>query len=154
MTGRFARSNKGERAYIPNSLTKGTRVSTIGALGSHGILTAMCFEGTLTVHVFEFFVRQFLFPLLQPGKVGVMDNASTHKDLEIIELIESTGVQILFLPPYSPELNPIELIWAKVKNSLKKATITSLEKLYEAIAQALETITSTDAQNCFEHCLK
>jgi len=82
-----------------------------------------------------------------------MDNARVHYDEDAIAMIEATGARIMFLPAYSPELNPIEHIWSKVKNFIKKTVISNTEELYQALADALETITPLDAQNCFQHCL-
>ncbi len=115
LTRNYARSNQGQRAKCSNSLTRGTRISTIGALGIEGILTALCYEGTLTAHLFGYFVENFLIPILTPSKVVILDNASSHRDEDIIAMIEATGAGVVFLPPYSPELNPIEHIWSKVK---------------------------------------
>ena len=82
-----------------------------------------------------------------------MDNARVHDDEDAIAMIEATGARTMFLPAYSPELNPIELMWSKVKNFIKKTVISNTEELYQALADALETITPDDAQNCFQHCL-
>jgi len=82
-----------------------------------------------------------------------MDNARVHYDEDAIAMIEATGARTMFLPAYSPELNPIEHIWSKVKNFIKKTVISNTEELYQALADALETITPLDAQNCFQHCL-
>jgi transposase len=153
MTRRHARSPKGQRAHCENSLTRGTRISTIGALGTEGLLTAFCYEGTMTGFLFAFFVEQFLVPVLTPSNVVILDNAKVHYDEDAIAMIEATGAGVLFLPPYSPELNPIEHIWSKVKNFIKKTVISTTEELYQAIEDALETITPLDAKNCFQHCL-
>lgn len=153
ITCNYARSEKGQRAKSENSITPGTRVSTVGALGFNGLLTEFCYEGTMTAIVFRFFVEKFLVPILLPSNVVILDNAKVHYDEDAIFMIEATGAGIVFLPPYSPELNPIENIWAKVKNYLRKVTILDTEELYKTIALALETITPNDARNCFLHCL-
>jgi transposase len=154
MTRRYARSPKNQRAYCENSLTKGTRVSTIGALGMKGLLTAFCYKGTFNGFLFGFFVKEYLVPVLTRSNVVILDNAKSHYDEDAIAMIEATGAGVVFLPPYSPELNPIENIWSKVKNYIKKNVISTTEELYQVIAEALETITSVDAQNCFRHCLE
>ena len=94
-----------------------------------------------------------MVPVLTPSNVVILDNATSHYSEEAIAMIEETGAGVVFLPPYSPELNPIENIWAKVKNFLKKTVISNTDELYQAIADALEMITPDDAKNCFEHCL-
>jgi transposase len=96
---------------------------------------------------------RFLVPVLIPSNVVVLDNAKVHYDEDAIAMIEATGAGVLFLPPYSPELNPIEHIWSKVKSFIKKTVISTTEELYQAIEDALETITPDDAKNCFQHCL-
>lgn len=153
ITRSHARSPRNQRAYCGNSLTRGTRISTIGALGYEGLLTAFCYEGTLTAILFAFFVENFLVPVLSPSNVVILDNASMHYDENAIAMIEATGAGVVFLPPYSPELNPIEHIWSKIKSFLKKTVISSTEELYQAIADALKMITPSDAKNCFQHCL-
>lgn len=153
ITSSYARSTLGQRAKCENSLTRGTRISTIGALGIDGLSATFCYEGTLNAPLFEFWVEDFLLPILTPSSVIILDNASSHKNEEVIDIIKETGACILFLPPYSPELNPIENIWSKVKNFIKKQIITSTEQLYEMIAQALNTITPSDALNSVIHCL-
>ena len=154
MTRSHARSPKNQRAHCGNSLTKGVRISTIGALGIDGLLTAFCYEGTLTAFLFAFFfVKEFLVPVLKPSNVVILDNAKNHYDEEAIAMIEATGAGVVFLPPYSPELNPIEHIWAKVKSFIKKTLISNTEELYQAIASALKTISPDDAKNSFQHGL-
>lgn len=152
ITRTYARSGKGLRAQCENTITPGTRVSTVGALGVDGLLTGLCYEGTMTSLVFRFFVEQFLVPVLCPYHVVILDNAKVHYDDEAIAAIETTGAGVIYLPPYSPELNPIENIWSKVKSYLRKIPILDTEQLYQAIASALKTITPDDAQNCFQHC--
>ncbi len=137
----------------PNSLNKGTRISVIGALGVDGILTALSYDGTLNANLFEYFVEHFLVPVLTPNQVVILDNASSLHSEEAIALIEATGAGVVFLPPYSPELNPIELIWSKLKNFLKKTIISTTDELYQAISTALEMVTPDEAQNCINHCL-
>lgn len=118
-----------------------------------GLSSPFCYEGTLNTQLFEFWVENFLLPILTPQSVVILDNASIHKNEEVIAMIEETQASVLFLPPYCPELNPIEPIWAKIKSDLKKILISTTDELYQAIAEALDTITSDDARNSFLHCL-
>jgi transposase len=99
------------------------KVSTVAALTKEGIVAAFCYTGTMTGELFRFFIENFLVPILTPKKVVVLDNASTHYDEQAIAFVETTGAGIIFLPPYCPELNPIEFIWAKVNIFIKKAVI-------------------------------
>jgi len=85
-----------------------------------GLSSPFCYEGTLNTQLFEFWVENFLLPILTPQSVVILDNASIHKNEEVIAMIEETQASVLFLPPYCPELNPIEPIWAKIKSDLKK----------------------------------
>ena len=153
ITRPYARSTKGQRAHCFNSLTRGTRISTIGALGIEGLLTAFCYDGTMNAFLLAFFVKVFLVPVLKSNNVVILDNAKSHYDEDAIAMIEATGAGVIFLPPYSPELNPIEHIWSFVTSFIKKTVINVTYELYQTIADALETITSNDAKNCFQHCL-
>ena len=123
----------------------------MGVLGIEGLKTALCFEGTLNGEVFLFFLHHVLLPLLQPGDIVLLDNAKAHHVEQVRELIEQAGAQVVYLPPYSPDLNPIELAWSKVKHFLRKAQARTEEALYQAIAQALQTISPPDARAFFHH---
>lgn len=147
----YGRGPRNERVYGDKPTARGTRISTIGAMSLNGIETAMCFEGTLNSTVFIYFIINFLCPLLTSRHVVVMDNASPHKNAEIEELIAMTGASLIYLPPYSPELNPIENAWSKLKQYLKKVKARTEEALYKAIAQGLDLITSADAKGWFRH---
>ncbi len=102
--------------------------------------------------VFETYVEKALVPSLRPGKVVVMDNLSAHKRDRVRALVEARGCQLMYLPAYSPDLNPIEEAFAKVKSILRKAEARSREALIEAMGEALNAITSRDARGLFEHC--
>lgn len=129
----------------------GQRLSTIGALSQHGVERAFCFEGPLPGEVCVFFLMHFLCPVLKPGHVVVLDNAGAHQVPGGVELIEATGARVRYRPPYSPDLNPIERAWSKVKHYLRKVQARSREALYEALAQALDTLTPVNAQGYFKH---
>ncbi len=101
---------------------------------------------------FETYVEHFLCPELKAGQVVIMDNLSAHKGERIRALIESKGAHLLFLPAYSPDFNPIEGAFSKIKNSLRKAKARTRESLLEAIGRALDAITHHDAQGWFGHC--
>lgn len=150
----YARSPSGQRAYATKSLNRGTRVSTIGALCHNGLVAELCFEGTLNTHIFNYFIKNLLAPKLKKGDVVILDNASAHDPDEIRDILAPFFVKVMFLPPYSPELNPIELIWSQVKHFLKKHTVTTTEALYQVVAQALQIITPLSAHNCLQHCLR
>ena len=112
----------------------------------------MGFEGTLDGNVFLYFLENILVPELKSGNVVICDNATAHKVENVKELIESKGARVLYLPPYSPDLSPIELCWSKFKQFLKKAKARRKESLHEAVSNAINTITKDDAKGWFEHC--
>ena len=117
-----------------------------------GSTACMTIEGATDTEVFRVYVRQVLCPTLCPGDVVIMDNLSPHKSAETLSLIEQLGAQVLFLPAYSPDLNPIEKMWSKLKEFLRSAQARSRPSLIEAIASALETITAQDVINWFASC--
>jgi transposase len=119
--------------------------------GGHGpVPTAV--EGTTTGAVFEAYVERVLCPVLCPGQIVVMDNLSAHKGERVRELIEGRGCEVLYLPPYSPDLNPIEEAFAKIKGVLRKAEARNRETLIEAIGRAISAVTAQDVRGFFEHC--
>ncbi len=116
-----------------------------------GMGPSLAVEGTTTARVFETYVEKVLAPTLHKGQIVVMDNLSAHRPTRIRELIESRGCELLYLPSYSPDYNPIEEAFAKIKNLLRKAAARSKEALVEAIAAALSAITAEDIRGFFEH---
>ena len=112
----------------------------------------MAVEGSTTKEVFEAYVEHFLAPTLRVGQVVVMDNLSAHKGERVRKLIEDRGCQLLYLPPYSPDLNPIEEAFSKVKRLLRVIGARTRKALVEAIAKALDAVTAWDAQGFFKHC--
>jgi len=109
-------------------------------------------DGAVNGDVFEAFVEQVLVARLGPGDVVIMDNLSSHKRVRTIELIESAGAELEFLPPYSPDLNPIEMVFSKIKQLLRSMACRTKEKLWDAMQSVLDRVTATDAANCFRHC--
>lgn len=112
----------------------------------------MTIEGAVNAEIFRAYVKEILLPSLNPGDVLVMDNLSSHKNALTLDLLAQAGIRVLFLPPYSPDLNPIELMWSKVKNFLRSAEARTQEELIDAIARGLSTVTGKDAANWFAHC--
>jgi transposase len=109
-------------------------------------------EGSTTKEVFEAYVEHFLAPALGPGRVVVMDNLGAHKGERVRELIEARGCELLCLPPYSPDLNPIEEAFSKIKGILRKIGARTRRALVEAIGKALDTVSGKDARGFFAHC--
>jgi len=124
----------------------------IGALRGDGTTACMSIEGAADTEVFRAYVRCVLCPTLRPGDVVVMDNLSPHKSAPTLSLITATGAQILFLPAYSPDLNPIEKLWSKIKACLRAAEARTESALIEALAAALQKVTRQDALNWFACC--
>jgi transposase len=118
-----------------------------------GIGPSLAVEGATTATVFESYVEKALAPTLRPGQeIVVMDNLSAHKGARVRKLIEERHCELVYLPPYSPDLNPIEEAFSKMKGILRKVGARSREALIEAMGKALDAITSWDAKGFFEHC--
>ena len=117
-----------------------------------GTTACMAIEGPTDTEVFRAYVEQVLAPTLQAGDIVVLDNLSPHKSDRTLSLIEQRGAQVLFLPAYSPDLNPIEKMWSKIKACLRSAQARTASALLVAIASALASITPQDAMNWFAHC--
>jgi transposase len=152
MTRRFGRARPGERIHDTVPKNHGKNVTILGALSSQGIETVMTVEGATDAAVFRAYVTKVLVPTLAPGDVVVMDNLGAHKVKGIREVIEAAGAHLIYLPPYSPDLSPIELCWSKLKTYLRAAKARTRDALDEVLKLALDTITSADAQNWFRHC--
>jgi transposase len=117
-----------------------------------GTTACMTLEGATDTEVFRAYVREVLCPTLRPGDIVVMDNLSPHKNAATLQLIEAVGATARFLPAYSPDLNPIEKMWSKVKQQLRSAEARTREALTEAIGAALRSVTRQDAINWFASC--
>jgi transposase len=152
MTREYARTTRGQRAHDDVPRNRGTVTTIIGALTLEGLRAVMTVDGGTSSEVFDAYVEQVLLPELQPGDVVVWDNLGAHKIKAVRERLASAGVQLKFLPPYSPDLNPIELAWSKLKTLLRSAKARTRETLDDAIVQAMSLITSGDAAGWFRHC--
>ncbi len=124
----------------------------LSSLRSNGETQCIVYEGGTTKELFEAYITQQLCPTLTAGDVVIMDNLSAHKSPRITKSIEERGAQVLYLPPYSPDLNPIEKMWSKIKAILRKIEARTSQQLEEAIKIALEKITPLDAKNWFKSC--
>ncbi len=116
-----------------------------------GMGPSLAVEGATTARVFETYIEKVLVPSLRAGQIVVMDNLGAHRPKRIRELIEQRGCELLYLPAYSPDYNPIEEAFAKIKNLLRKATARTKEALVEAIGAALSAVTAADVRGFFEH---
>jgi transposase len=152
MTRSRARAPRGERAVGRVPRNHGPNVTLLAALGPDGIGPAMVLEGAGDGDGFAAYARGFLAPALRPGQVVVLDNLSAHKDERVREAVEGAGGRLLFLPAYSPDLNPIELAFAKVKTHLRRAAARERPALETAIREAIDAVTAADARGFFAHC--
>ncbi len=120
-------------------------------MSAEGMGPCLAVEGPTTREVFEAYLERVLAPCLSPGQVVVMDNLSSHKGPRVSELIEGRGCQLLYPPPYSPDLNPIEEAFAKLKALLRRDGARTRGALKEAMGRALDAVTASDARGFFEH---
>jgi transposase len=148
----YAWSPRGERAYSNVPRNRGPNTTLLASMTSEGMGPCLAVEGATTRVVFEAYAEKVLVPSLRRGQVVVMDNLSAHKGERVRELVESAGCELLYLPPYSPDLSPIEEAFSKVKGLLRKAEARSREALIEAMGKALDAVTAKDASGFFEHC--
>ena len=151
MRRRRSRSLIGHRA--PGKAPRNHRVnlSVVGAIAIDGVRTMMAYEGGTTRDAFLHFVNTALVPSLKPNDVVVMDNLAAHHTDGVRQLIEEAGASVLYLPPYHPELNPIEMTWSKVKALVRKEGASTLRKLAGAISRATEQIRLSDIRGWFRH---
>lgn len=152
MMRRRARAPRGQRAHGSVPRNHGPNVTLLAVLGPQGIATAVSIEGAATGPVFDGFVKEFLVPVLRPGQTVVLDNLAVHKSATAQELVEAAGCCLLFLPPYSPDFNPIEPIFAKVKTALRASAARTGDDLLTATKAALDAVTAVDAAGCYADC--
>lgn len=152
MTRVYGRSSKGTRAYGKRPEQRGKNVTMIGAVATSGFLAPLTFPGWTDSQAFITYVEQVLVPQLWTGACVVMDNLPAHKVKAVREGIEKAGAKLVYLSPYSPDFNPIENCWSKLKEFLRSQEARTYEALDQAITQALTTITSEDLLGWFTHC--
>ena len=154
MTRAYGRAPIGERLYdseVPGD--RGKNISLIGGMSIDGLIATMSVVGSVNTHVFLFYVQEILIPQLWAGAIVVMDNLPVHHALVVREAIEAVGAKVVFLPPYSPDLSPIELCWSKLKQLLRSAKARTRETLDLALTRIInECISADDAFGWFAHC--
>jgi transposase len=149
----YAYAPVGERAYyfeIPRNRGKNTTLLT--SIGAEGMGPSMAVEGGTTSRVFETYLEKVLAPALRPGQIVVMDKLGAHRPRRVRELIEERGCELVYLPSYSPDLNPIEEAFAKVKHILREIAARAKGALIEAMGRALEAVSTEDVRGFFVHC--
>lgn len=142
----------GERLLAPEAAySGGRRLSLVAAMDVRGIRRHDIIDGGVKGPDFLNFVRHVLGPSLRPGKVVVMDNLRLHKNPEVLQFLEMRGCRVVFVPPYSPDTNPIELAFSKIKHIVRKAAATSIQSLRTAFDAACEAVTARDARAYIRH---
>ncbi len=152
MTRLYGRAPAGERVVGSVPQNYGSNVTMLGALGIQGLQAVMTVDGATDADVFRTYVKQVLGPTLIPGDIVVMDNLHAHKAVGVQQALARRGARLLYLPPYSPDLSPIEPCWSKVKTALRKAKARTREALDTAIAAVMVTVSLADAWGWFKHC--
>ena len=142
---------KGERLRLSVPRNRGKNTTLIASMTSEGMGPSMAVEGATTAGVFETYLEHLLAPGLSPGQVVVMDNLGAHKPKRVREVIEERGCELLYLPAYSPDYNPIEEAFSKIEGLLRKAGTRSREALLEAMGEALSAVSRKDVRGFFEH---
>ena len=152
MVRAYGWSFKGERLSGAKPAGRWSATTVISAIRREGPGALMIFEGATDATLFRTYVQEVLAPTLRPGEIVVMDNLASHKAAGVVEAIEAAGAQAWYLPVYSPDLNPIEKMWSKVKQYLRSAAARCTQTLWDAICQALRTVTASDAHGWFKAC--
>jgi transposase len=147
-----SRAPRGLRAYGKVPKNRGKNLTLIASMSLYGMGESMVVEGATDAKAFEVYVEHFLAPSLSEGQVVVMDNLGAHQPKRVRDLIEKRGAEVVFLPSYSPDLNPIEQAFSKIKNILRKLGARTHEALLGAMEEALSKVTPADAAGWFEHC--
>jgi transposase len=152
MTRVYGRAPRGQRlvAAVPHGHWKTTTL--IAALDHTGVRCSMMLDGAVNRLAFEAFVERILTPTLRPGDLVVMDNLSSHKGVRTPELIRAARADLVYLPPYSPDLNPIEPAFSKIKQELRSLSIRTVERQWSTMQSVLDQVTATDANAFFRHC--
>lgn len=152
MTRRSGRAKRGQRVAGAVPRNPGPNVTLIAAMDQAGLLGELTITGAIDGDAFAVYVTRLLVPQLWPGDIVIWDNRSAHKRARARIWVESAGAEVVFLPPYSPDFNPIELAFSKLKTDLRRAGARTRTELDQAITAALGTITSHDARGWFAHC--
>lgn len=146
----WAPRGKRSRGLVPRNY--GKNLSVCAAISCDGITAAMTLEGAIDGIAFEYFVEQILVPTLKPRQLVILDNLAVHKQAAVREAIEAVGARVLFLPSYSPDFSPIELVISAIKQRLRRVEARTREGLEAALPPALDAVTPTQTQNCYRHC--
>jgi transposase len=152
MARRYGRAEGGQRVRGTVPQGQWERLTILGGLTLGGLTACLAVEGATDAAVMRAFVEHALVPVLRPGQVVVLDHLSAHRDARVRRLIEAAGCTLLFLPAYSPDFNPIEQAWSKLKTLLRGAGARTVEALHAALTSVVDQITAADAHGFFRHC--
>src|SRR3990167_5106253 len=139
----------GQRAKMPKPFDMGEKLSIIGAVSLTGIVAMMYIASAVNGSIFKAYIEQLLIPKLRRGQFVIFDNVSFHKSKELIELIEGVGARIVFLPPYSPDLSPIEKMWSKIKEMLKRIKPRSKAEFHDSLLEAITSVNDDDFEEWY-----
>jgi len=152
LTPRYGRASKGCRVTESVPRNYGQQTSIISTLGLAGASATMTLEGAVDTAVFDIYVEQVLRSTIQAGDILILDNLSAHRASCIERVAAGGGASVLWLPPYSPDFSPIELMWSKIKTALRAAKARTREELEQALVAALKLVTPEDCEGWFRHC--
>jgi transposase len=152
MTRRYGRSPLGTRLIEKTPCGRWETTTFLGALRAEGFIAPLTVEGAINGPLFRAWVEQHLAPALKPGDIVVMDNLSSHKVAGVREAIEAVGAELRYLPPYSPDLNPIELAFSKLKKLLRDGAERTVDKLWKLCGRILDEFKEPECRNYFQHC--
>jgi transposase len=152
MTRRYGRSPRGARLMARVPYGRWETTTFLGAMRSTGFVAPLCVEGAINGQLFRAWVEQHLVKSLRPGDVVVMDNLSSHKAPGVVAAIEAAGATVRYLPPYSPDLNPIELAFSKFKKLLRDGAERTTDKLWKLCGGVLDLFTEAECRNYLQHC--
>lgn len=151
MTRRYGRAPRGQRATEKVPVKRGESVTVIGAGRLSGVRASMSFTGAITSEILEQFAEDVLLPTLRRGDIVFLDNLPAHHESDIEEILGEEGILVEWIPTYSPDLNPIEMFWSKVKQHLRKKKARTREALEQALKEAFELVTRADWEGWFAH---
>jgi transposase len=152
MTRTYGRSERGGRLRAKVPCSRWETTTFLGAMRATGFVAPLCIEGAINGQLFEAWVKQHLVKTLRAGDVVVMDNLSSHQSSRIAAAIERVGAEVRYLPPYSPDLNPIELAFSKVKKLLRDGAQRTTDTLWQLCGQMLDLFTESECRNYLRHC--
>lgn len=152
MCSDYARAEGGDRAKMPKPFIPGEKFSIIGAIAITGIVAMMYVSAAVNAEIFKTFIEELLVPKLRRGQFVIFDNAKCHKSQEVIDLIAKTGSKVVFLPPYSPDLSPIEKMWSKIKEILKRKKPRKKSEFHSALLEAITSVNDEDFEEWYDAC--